>query len=201
MYNNKQCQVLTIKDVSEAQDLKKVQQKNTLLNLLTSTMSHELLTPISCMIELSTKMEANSCEGSTISTSTLIKNTGKLVLSQIKLLLDKGLIENEQFSLNLVQESIYDIVYSVVDIIRGQAKLKKIIIEIIKLSKLDRHKLLLDKIRIQQILLNWLSNAIKFSPQKSTVTVKLGVFVIDSENSRIMLSVSDQGIGISQNDQ
>ena len=119
MFNGKMCQVLLIKDVSTTEYLREVKQKNSLLNLLTSTMSHELLTPISCIISLAQSANKQSNESSIITKAALIMNTGKLVLSQIKMLLDKSLIENSQFILNLRPENVHEIVYDTALIIKG----------------------------------------------------------------------------------
>ena len=50
LYNDKECQVLTIRDISAQENLELAEEKNNLLHLLTSSVSHELMTPIRCMI-------------------------------------------------------------------------------------------------------------------------------------------------------
>ena len=53
-----------------------------------------------------------------------------------------------------------------------------------------------DKNLLRNILINLVSNAVKFSGEGSTVTVKA-----DVDNNQMKLSVSDKGMGISQEDQ
>lgn len=55
-----------------------------------------------------------------------------------------------------------------------------------------------DQMRLQQVLLNYQSNALKFSPDGGTVTIACS---IDRPNRRLEISVTDEGIGISEEDQ
>jgi two-component system cell cycle sensor histidine kinase PleC len=60
---------------------------------------------------------------------------------------------------------------------------------------------MLDKMRLQQILLNLLSNAIKFSKENDTITVKARVSkIIDKKFFTVTIDVIDTGIGISEDD-
>ena len=48
--DDKECQVLTIRDITAQDNLRLAEEKNSLLNLMTSSISHELITPIRCVI-------------------------------------------------------------------------------------------------------------------------------------------------------
>src|SRR5690606_31910328 len=52
-----------------------------------------------------------------------------------------------------------------------------------------------DELRLEQVLQNLLDNAVKYTPQGGTITVR-----IERQGDRVMLSVSDQGIGIPESD-
>ena len=53
-----------------------------------------------------------------------------------------------------------------------------------------------DKKRIQQVLMNLLANALKFTPSKGQITIRVGLM-----DQKIEIQVEDSGIGISQLDQ
>ncbi len=55
--------------------------------------------------------------------------------------------------------------------------------------------LMIDPVRIMQVLRNLLSNAVKFSPANTTITV-----AIEREESKLMVAVSDQGIGVPESE-
>lgn len=63
----------------------------------------------------------------------------------------------------------------------------------------DLPKALADKDRIRQVIINLLTNAIRYSPEQTTVTVGGGV-VEEDGHSLVRLAVADEGIGISQQD-
>ena len=50
IYNGKQCNMLLIRDITHLKQLEEVHSKNRALNLLTATISHEMLMPIMCII-------------------------------------------------------------------------------------------------------------------------------------------------------
>ena len=55
-FNDMECLILTIRDISAQQNLERAEQKNNLLHLLTSSVSHELMTPIKCIITFATEL-------------------------------------------------------------------------------------------------------------------------------------------------
>ena len=55
---------------------------------------------------------------------------------------------------------------------------------------------MMDKMRVQQILLNLLSNAIKFSPNYGTIKITVNTEVNENQTLNVLISVQDSGIGI-----
>jgi hypothetical protein len=51
IYNAKQCQVLTVCDITEIDKFAKLSADNKMLSLLTSSVTHEMITPLKCIIE------------------------------------------------------------------------------------------------------------------------------------------------------
>jgi signal transduction histidine kinase len=50
IFNSKECWILTIRDVSKIKQIAQLSDENETLSLLTSSVSHELITPIKCII-------------------------------------------------------------------------------------------------------------------------------------------------------
>lgn len=64
---------------------------------MTSSVSHELVTPIKCVVTFGEEIVASLKEGKIKKNASRIVSTGKLLLTQVKMLLDRGLLENGQF--------------------------------------------------------------------------------------------------------
>ena len=57
IFNNKECRVLTCKDISKIQENAKLSADNKMLSLMASSVSHEMLTPLRCIIHLANGLE------------------------------------------------------------------------------------------------------------------------------------------------
>ena len=80
-------------------------------------MSHELITPIRCIIELGNDLIKSIKVGTNNRISRLIVNTGKLVLAEIKMLLDRNLLENGQFVPQLDKAELLKVIGETVEIL------------------------------------------------------------------------------------
>ena len=71
------------------------------------------------------------------------------------------------------------------------------------MEKCDEVSLMLDKMRVQQILFNLLSNAIKFSKEQDTIQVLIETTEIQNNRNQLEISITvkDFGQGISEEDQ
>jgi len=118
--------------------------------------------------------------------------SGQHLLSLINDILDMSKIEAGKMSLNSETMSISDMITQVLRIVRGRAdenRLKLIHDEI------DAQDIEADPRAVKQILLNLATNAIKFTPEGGTVTLK-----VEAKSTGIIVHVSDTGIGISEDD-
>jgi hypothetical protein len=52
IFDDKQCKVLSIRDITEINNYAKVQAENRMLSLHTSSVSHEMITPLKCIVKL-----------------------------------------------------------------------------------------------------------------------------------------------------
>lgn len=124
IYNNRQTRVLTFKDVSFINEVAKLSAHNKLMNTLSSQVSHEMLTPLKCIIQV-TDLVKQGLNNTSLDHYNLgvVSNTAKIVLSQIKGNLDNSLMTVNQFKPNLENLSLAaDVVKPAIDIFIAQAK-------------------------------------------------------------------------------
>lgn len=158
-----------------------------------TTMSHELLTPLTAIIGFSELMlRGKTREFDELNKKFLgnISNSGKYLLSLINSILDLSEIEAGKMDLEFNYFSLYDVFTDTKNIISPLALKKNILMNFNVESSLFIYA---DKTHFKQIMYNLVSNAIKFTPSGGSVDV-LGS---RSENG-IKVIVSDTGIGISK---
>ena len=162
-----------------------------------SRMSHEIRTPMNAIIGMTNiAMNSISDEEKTMDCLNKIDISTKYLLSLINDILDMSRIEsgkmticNEKFNLKKMIEEL-DV------LIRPQTETKGL--QFVVEANYHTPFLIGDELRISQVLINLLGNALKFTPNGGNI--KLGVEeVLDESNlSAIRFSVKDTGIGISE---
>lgn len=160
--------------------------------------SHELRTPLNAIIGFSELMilELNGPIGNDKYAGYIgdINQSGEHLLSLINDILDVSKIESGKFELHEEQVEISHIVRSCLRMIRERAEAARISISYA--VDPDLVHLWVDERAIKQILLNLLSNSVKFTPARGKV--QLTITKIDKGG--VCLSVSDTGIGIAPED-
>lgn len=118
--------------------------------------------------------------------------SGQHLLSLINDILDMSKIEAGKMSLNAETLSISEIITQVLRIVRGRADENRL-----KLvhDHIDAHDIEADPRAVKQVLLNLITNAIKFTPEGGTVSIS-----VEAKAIGIIVHVADTGIGISEED-
>jgi len=155
-----------------------------------ANMSHELRTPLNSIIGFSEMMEYE-IKGPLPETyheySKLITTSGRLLLDTVNSILDLAKIEAGKLELDLNDVSIASVVEEAITLLRALAHDKGIEI---KNQTHDMHTLHVDALRIQQLFMNIIGNAIKFTEQG---TIRIFNQCDDTGHH---ISVADTGIGM-----
>jgi PAS domain S-box len=163
-----------------------------------ANMSHELRTPLNAILGLSEslmELVAGPLNEKQHRYVGMISESGNHLLSLINDILDLAKIEAGQIILNINEVDLKQVCQASLRMINELAhkKNQQVTLEI----EDEIGPVWTDERRLKQILVNLLSNAVKFTPENG----KLGLEVqADSEEKRIMLTVWDNGIGISESD-
>lgn len=123
----------------------------------------------------------------------LIKSSGTHILDMINSLLDISMIESGKFSLETETNDISALIQEHVKLIERIAAQKEITLQT-RLSVVEPFSF--DASRVKEVIDNFITNAIKYSPTGTTVTITL-----EKAEGQIRVSVTDQGQGISKEDQ
>jgi signal transduction histidine kinase/DNA-binding response OmpR family regulator/CHASE3 domain sensor protein len=159
-----------------------------------ANMSHELRTPLNSILLLSRLLSENNNGNMTkeqIEFAKVIQSSGNGLLSLIDEILDLSKIEAGKMDLDFMEVSVKEVTEDLKILFSEVAKQKNINFKITT----DQAPLIFrsDKFRLEQILKNLISNAIKFTPEGE---VELKIEMKNDEEKKIIFTVRDSGIGI-----
>jgi PAS domain S-box-containing protein len=159
-----------------------------------ANMSHELRTPVNGIIGLSNLLRKTTLSDQQSNLLNMLETSSRSLLGVINDVLDISKIEAGKFSIVRSPNNLKSIVNSVFGLLKFNADEKDIEF-LLEVDNDVPNTLLVDSLRLNQILMNLLSNAIKFTDRGH---VKLVVSVLQKLNDKVKLkfSVEDTGIGI-----
>ena len=162
-----------------------------------SSMSHELRTPLNGILGFTELLKGehfgklNDPQREFVDQ---VENSGKHLLELISGLLDVAKIDSGSMMIDLKLCKPYELFLSVVGLIQPQLVEKKIILN--QLIDPTAETIVCDIRKIKQIMVNLISNAIKYTPENGIIEITL---TKNKKHTKII--VSDNGIGISKKDQ
>lgn len=181
--------LVLVQDVTNIRKLEKIRQ-DFVVNI-----SHELRTPIaSCKAIVETLQNGASSD----------KKVAKDFLQRMHVEIDKlgqmvnelgelSRIESGELKLNLAPVAVNNVIIKVADRLKTQAERAHVSINLDISPGLPNA--FADEDKIEQVLINFVHNAIKFTPQNGNITVSSA-----EQNNQLIVSVSDTGIGIPEDD-
>jgi len=165
-----------------------------------SNMSHDIRTPMNAIVGMTAIAVANLNDTQKVSNCLKkISLSSRHLLGLINDVLDMSKIESGKMTLNMEQLSLSEAIDSIATIIQPQIKIKKQHFDIY-VHDIISENVYCDSVRLNQVLLNLLSNAYKFTPDEGKI--ELSIYQEDSplgkDYVRTHISVSDNGIGMSE---
>jgi two-component system phosphate regulon sensor histidine kinase PhoR len=177
------------------QDLTLLRKLETIRKDFVSNISHELRTPLASLKALSETLQNGALQDSNVSTKFLKQMDDEIdnLTQMVQELLELSKIESGRVPLEKKNYPIEEVIFRPVERMRLQAERSGISIETDITSTLPN--LNVDLMRIQQVFVNLIHNAIKFTPPGGRITVSA-----IKESNRIIFSITDTGIGIPPGD-
>ena len=156
-----------------------------------ATLSHELRTPLNAILGWVRLMNSGSLDPATTKRALeIIERNTRLQAQLIEDLLDVSRIISGKLRLDLRPASMSSVVDVAIDSVRPTADAKHIQLEFHSTAESD--SVLIDQARMQQVIWNLLSNALKFTPEGGRVTIS-----VSGAHSTLAVRVEDTGAGIS----
>ncbi len=176
------------------QQKKEIEDLNRAQNRFFSSMSHEIRTPINTIIGLNEMILREEVSDEVAEDAQNIQNASRMLLSLINDILDMSKIRSGRME---IVPAVYDMgamLSDIVNMIWVRAKEKELAFHI-NVEQSIPAQLYGDEVRIKQILINLLNNAVKYTQEGS---VNLSIQCLKKENDTVYItySVSDTGMGI-----
>ncbi len=165
-----------------------------------SSMSHDIRTPMNGIVGMTTIAIAN------IDNTERVKDcldkitlSSKHLLGLINDVLDMSKIESGKLTLNMSQISLRETMDSIVNIVQPQVKSRQQHFDI-SIQNILTEEVHCDSVRLNQVLINLLSNALKFTPEGGSIKVFLEQeeSPVGDDHVRCHFRVKDNGIGMTK---
>ncbi len=189
----KRTQDLLESNVSLQQSIDELDHANKLKTRLLSVVSHDLKNPLGAMRSLAEILTMESNPDTQKEVVDMMQSTIERMLNLIKDLLDTAALEMGQMKLYPLRRSVKELVEVICyDYAHAaEAKGQRINIEAAHHFVAD-----IDERRFRQVLENLISNAVKYSPKDTTITIRLS----DADKDTMRIAIQDEGPGITKED-
>ena len=197
-WQNQDAYLILMADISAVKLVKKLKELDGYKDKLLATVSHDLRTPLNGLVGILELLSTKIVEKEAKKYLRIATRCSNLLLFMINDILDFSQISNGKLRLIFSRYHVMDLTKEVINLIKFQCQRKNIPFILDVPKDLMNQMLICDYRRVQQVLLNLLSNSLKFT---SHGFIKLKIRkIIENGNRFIHFSVEDTGIGIKKED-
>lgn len=154
-----------------------------------ATMSHEIRTPMNSIIGITELLQDTNLSRKQLGLVDFLRNSTELLLGVISDTLDFSKIESGTLSLDISRVNLHKLVKNMVTQFEVQATQKGLDFNYILGNGVPEY-IAADGVRLSQVLMNLLGNAVKFTPSGS-ITLS-----INRSDSELLIAVTDTGVGV-----
>jgi PAS domain S-box-containing protein len=185
------------KRAQEAEAAKLIaEQANRAKSMCLTHLSHELRTPLNAILSYTDLLsQSPNLDSDQIEKLGIIQHSSHYLLNLVEDILDLSKVEAGKLELNFTQVDLVKFNHSIIDLFRAKAIQQEINLIYFPLES-GPYIVYTDEKRLRQILINLISNAIKFTPKHGSVTISLQAV----STNNIRFEITDTGQGIAKED-
>ncbi|MBQ2705592.1 MAG: response regulator [Agathobacter sp.] len=190
------------KDISQKETVEaalvQAENANKAKSTFLSNMSHDIRTPMNAIIGFTTLAQTHVDDRRLIEEYLeKILSASNHLLSLINDVLDMSRIESGKIQIQEDEVSIYDVIKDVENIIQPMAEEQQQ--SFVINTDITNNYIYCDKLRLNQVLINLLGNAVKFTPKQGTITLDIHQEMIAPKGYGVYIfRVKDTGVGIGE---
>jgi len=169
-------------------------------DLFVANMSHEIRTPLNGIIGYSQLLHQSKLTEQQKSYVGSIAKCSLSLTQVINDILDYSKLASGKMKLTLIPSKITDIINFTVDTLGPRIRDKNHLVNIM-ISKSIPEYIVIDKQKIIQIVMNLLSNSIKYTDDNGVISISVLPYYVNKTDQNIKITVKDNGIGISRDNQ
>ena len=171
-------------------EVKKADEANRLKSAFLANMSHEIRTPLNAIVGFSNLLTETDDPEEKQEFAHIISTNNELLLQLINDIIDMAKIESGSLDYVYTQTDINELMEEICSQMKLKNKSEEVSISFDQ--KLPQCIICTDRTRLMQVIINFLTNALKFTP-KGTITFG---YTLDETEKNIRFYVKDTGIGI-----
>lgn len=162
-----------------------------------ANMSHEIRTPLNGIIGFTDLLKNTNLEAIQRSYMNTINESALSLMDIINDILDFSKIESGKLELDVRRYDLKELLNQVVELVKYDTNRKNLQFDLVVKKEVPQY-IWTDSVRLKQILINLLGNAVKFTEKGSVKLTISNLELIGESQSRLRFSVTDTGIGISK---
>lgn len=180
----------------QAATVERLRELDHLKSAFLANMSHELRTPLNSILGFAEVLLLGldgPLNETMVNDVHLIEKNGKHLLSLINDVLDMAKIEAGKMNLVFEKFILRELMEETLDITSSLAREKNLVLQIEPGSQ-DRLEILADRVRLRQVFINIISNAVKFTEEGG-----ISIYTVEvQDENKVLITFKDSGIGIPQ---
>ena len=174
-----------------------IREANTAKDLFLANMSHEIRTPLNGIVGFTQLLKSTELNDEQAEFITVIETSSENLLTIVNDILDLSKIKADKIELENIAFDPVEKFESAIESYAARADEKEIELSVYSDPDLPS-EVMGDPTKISQILVNLISNAIKFTPTHGMINVRIEQLASDNSDVTMKFSVEDSGIGITE---